>query len=96
MSSRQIALKCSSNGPRPDAGEGEESRATKGGREGTAPPATRRRHKDPIVLDEVKGRQRLPKGMNKAFRSAAAKPQCKRCGRERHSPDKCPAKSAQM
>ena len=57
--------------------------------------------KDPIVLDEVKGRQRPPKRggaarpQAKAYaHGASAKPQCKRCGQERHPPDKCPAKSA--
>ena len=55
--------------------------------------------KDPIVLDEVKGRQRPPKrgGARPQAKTnahgAAAKPQCKRCSQERHQPDKCPAKS---
>ena len=57
-------------------------------------------NKDPIVLDEVKGRKLFP-------RKGGAKPQpprrgshsteklqCKRCGKERHTADKCPARSA--
>ena len=58
--------------------------------------------KDPIVLDEVKGRKPPPKRgdakphpkQNGSARHNTGKPQCKRCGRERHTVDKCPARSA--
>ena len=63
--------------------------------------------KDPIVLDEVKG-QKYPvkKGGAKPHpkkagirsqagnHSASANSQCKHCGREHHSADRCPARNA--
>ena len=55
--------------------------------------------KDPIVLDEVKGRR--PRGAkpspfpnSKKGSHTTKKPQCKRCGKEWHAADRCPARSA--
>ena len=63
--------------------------------------------KDPIVLDEVKGQRYPPKKggarphpkkagshSQAGSHSASAKPQCRGCGRERHSADRCPARNA--
>lgn len=60
-------------------------------------------NKDPIVLDAVNGQRPPAKkgGAKPGYRkggnqntSVGVKPQCKRCGRERHPTDKCPAKNA--
>ena len=57
-------------------------------------------NKDPIVLDEVKGRKPFPiKGGAKPQpprqgSHSTEKPQCKQCSKERHTADKCPARSA--
>lgn len=57
--------------------------------------------KDPIVLDEVKGRTPpLKKRAARPFQKTggshqtATKPQCQRCGRDKHAPEKCPARNA--
>ena len=56
--------------------------------------------KDPIVLDEVrcaptpKGAARTPTTRGSQGTTKAQNPQCKRCGRERHPAEKCPAKNA--
>jgi hypothetical protein len=64
--------------------------------------------KDPIVLDEVKGHKTPPRkggarlhprkvGSQAGSHTATVRPQhaqCKRCGRERHTADRCPARKA--
>ena len=57
--------------------------------------------KDPIVLDEVKGRTppfkkgaARPPPRKWGSHGTTTKPRCKRCGRDQHPPDKCPARNA--